>query len=166
MYQPKLSMLSGSKHWSKASTDKLWTWLIPRLNQVLLQITPETLSFWDNVFLVIVFVFQSFGHLTLPQYMLDVRDLRRNQPLVDWITSLPLDFAGDSAFQSKIYILSFLSSFDGGFLLVRKNLVLINGLIESTSFDVGLDRYAELVFENANTSYAEVRESYWQFSGF
>ena len=36
------------------------------------------------------------------QDVLEDRDPRRNKPLIKWILSLPLEFQGDSAFESEL----------------------------------------------------------------
>jgi proteasome activator subunit 4 len=42
----------GSKHWPKQKWDKLWTWTLDRIDQIFVQIKPDTLSFWKSVFSV------------------------------------------------------------------------------------------------------------------
>ncbi|CAA7258771.1 unnamed protein product [Cyclocybe aegerita] len=76
-------ILRGAKHWPPGPSSKLWVWTTSRLNRIVAQIKPETLSFWEAVF----------------QYQLHRRDPRRTKPLVDWILSLPLEFNEDSAFE-------------------------------------------------------------------
>lgn len=44
----------GSKHWPKQKWDKLWTWVMDRIDQIFVQIKPDTLSFWKCVFSVSV----------------------------------------------------------------------------------------------------------------
>jgi hypothetical protein len=44
----------GSKHWPKQKWDKLWTWTLDRIDQIFVQIKPDTLSFWKSVFSVSV----------------------------------------------------------------------------------------------------------------
>ncbi|KAG6828604.1 hypothetical protein H0H92_007299 [Tricholoma furcatifolium] len=78
-------ILRGSKHWPKGLVDHLWAWTIPRLEKTFVQIKPDTISFWESFFYNQL---QSF-------------DPRRNQPMIDWILALPLEFSGDSAFDSK-----------------------------------------------------------------
>ncbi|KAF8887975.1 hypothetical protein CPB84DRAFT_1684385 [Gymnopilus junonius] len=76
-------VLRGSKHWPPSASDRIWNWTTSRLDRIVTQIKPETLSFWEGVF----------------QYLLQKRDPRRNKPLIDWLLSLPLEFNGDSAFE-------------------------------------------------------------------
>ncbi|KAF9648519.1 ARM repeat-containing protein [Thelephora ganbajun] len=77
-----VGLLRGSKHWPKQKWDKLWTWTLDRIDQIFLQIKPDTLSFWKSVF----------------SSQLDDRDPRRSNPLIQWTLNLPIDFQGDSAF--------------------------------------------------------------------
>jgi proteasome activator subunit 4 len=118
-------LLRGSKHWPKARSDKLWAWTIERLGQIFSQVKPDTLSLWETVLSI----------------QLLNRDPRRNQPLVNWILSLPLDFNGDSAFA------------------MTKTLSIFGILVHTMGirFNYLADKYVKLLFENANTSYAEVR---------
>ena len=44
--------LLGSKHWPKQKWEKLWTWIIDRIDQIFVQIKPDTLNFWKSVFSV------------------------------------------------------------------------------------------------------------------
>ncbi|TFK41322.1 hypothetical protein BDQ12DRAFT_768249 [Crucibulum laeve] len=121
-----VGLLRGSKHWAQSSSAKLWEWTGSRLNRILAQIKPETLSFWESVF----------------QYQLYDRDPRRSKVLVDWILSLSLDFSGDSAFE------------------MNKPLALFSVLVESIGiyFNPHSDQYVNLLLDNANTSYAEMRQ--------
>ncbi|EGO02735.1 hypothetical protein SERLA73DRAFT_102663 [Serpula lacrymans var. lacrymans S7.3] len=118
-------LLRGSKHWPKSKLDYLWSWIVSRLDRIYAQIKPDTLVFWEH-----------FLTSTLED-----RDPRRNQPLVDWIFALPLEFHGDSAFS------------------MNKALLVVTMLIETMGvrFNSVSDRYASLFFDNANTSYAEIR---------
>ncbi|KAF9568547.1 hypothetical protein CPC08DRAFT_654918 [Agrocybe pediades] len=121
-----VGLLRGSKHWRPSSASKLWTWTTSRLDRILAQIKPETLQFWELV----------FGH------QLGSRDLRRNQPLIDWISALPLEFNGDSAFEmSKPLCLHSLMDDLLGIFLKNK-----------------AQPYAKLLFNNTNSSYAEIRQ--------
>lgn len=74
-------------------------------------------------------------------YMLDKRDPRRCKPMIDWIYSIPLDFHSDSAFA------------------MTKGLLCIEVLVENfgTRFSQLVDRYANLMFDNLATGYAELR---------
>lgn len=51
----------GSKHWPKQKWDKLWTWTMERIDQIFVQIKPDTLSFWKSVFSVSAFAFPRTG---------------------------------------------------------------------------------------------------------
>jgi proteasome activator subunit 4 len=42
-------LLRGSKHWPQQHFDRLWDWLMSRLEQVYHQIKPDTLNFWEGV---------------------------------------------------------------------------------------------------------------------
>lgn len=44
---------------------------------------------------------QHYQRLIAYQHVLEDRDPRRSQPLIDWVKSLPLEFHGDSAFDSE-----------------------------------------------------------------
>ncbi|ESK98497.1 membrane protein [Moniliophthora roreri MCA 2997] len=118
-------ILRGSKHWPKSASQKLWEWTTSRLDAVLANIKPDTLLFWETVF----------------GYILEERDPRRNQPLVDWILALPLDFNADSAFA------------------MNKTLTVFLTLVENLGvlFNLVSDKYVNLLFDNANTTYAEIR---------
>ncbi|KAJ3576133.1 hypothetical protein NP233_g629 [Leucocoprinus birnbaumii] len=78
------------------------------------------------------------------QWILDGRDPRRYRPLTDWILSLPLEFSGDSAFQMK------------------KSLSLLNILASASGifFNSLADKYVGIILNNANTGYAEIRNSF------
>ncbi|KAH9487094.1 Proteasome activator complex subunit 4 [Psilocybe cubensis] len=119
-------ILRGSKHWTASASNKLWTWTTSRLNRIVSQIKPETLSFWETIF----------------QNQLMKRDPRRNQPLVDWIYALPLEFNGDSAFE------------------MTKSLSLFGILVDSLGiyFNPKAGTFVKLLFDNANSSYAEIRQ--------
>ncbi|KAF8922284.1 armadillo-type protein [Mucidula mucida] len=116
-------LVRGCKHWTKTSSEKLWAWIRSRLDIIFAEIKPETLTFWET----------AIGH------MLEDRDPRRNQPLVDWIFSLSLDFSGDSAFQ------------------MSKALSTLATLVDSADRALGrkADTYIDSFLANANTNYAE-----------
>ncbi|KAK7058314.1 Proteasome activator BLM10 [Paramarasmius palmivorus] len=118
-------ILRGSKHWPKSASQKLWQWTAGHLDAILANIKPDTLPFWETVF----------------SYVLEERDPHRNQPLVDWIFGLPLDFNADSAFA------------------MNKNLTVFITLVENLGllFNPVSDKYVNLLFDNANTLYAEIR---------
>ncbi|KAF9474298.1 hypothetical protein BDN70DRAFT_884955 [Pholiota conissans] len=119
-------LMRGSKHWAPTASNRLWSWLTSRLDRIVNQITPETLSFWETIF----------------QLQLTKRDPRRNQPLVQWIMSLPLEFNGDSAFE------------------MTKPLCLYGIMVEALGiyFNPRAEPYVKLLFDNANTAYAEIRQ--------
>lgn len=75
----------GSKHWSTKASSRVWDWVTPRLPRILAAATPDTVQIWESLF----------------SLQLQSRDPRRNQPLVDFILSLPLEFTGASPFLSK-----------------------------------------------------------------
>ncbi|KAF6766226.1 hypothetical protein DFP72DRAFT_838774 [Ephemerocybe angulata] len=116
-------ILRGSKHWGEAASHDLWTWLGGRLDLIYSQMKPETTNFWQCVF----------------HEQLIKRDPRRSKVLVDWILALPLEFAGESAFQmtKAIGLLSML--LDGAGLFFKPESL----------------KYAEIFFANAGTDYAE-----------
>lgn len=74
-------------------------------------------------------------------YQLRARDPRRNKGLVDWILALPLDFNSDSAFA------------------MSKPITMLVILADSLGiyFNTKADKYIKLMFDNANTGYAETR---------
>ncbi|KAJ3807112.1 hypothetical protein F5876DRAFT_90743 [Lentinula aff. lateritia] len=74
-------------------------------------------------------------------YILEERDPRRNAPLVDWVLGLPLEFNGDSAFD------------------MSKSLTLFTILVDNMGilFNSMADKYVNLLLDNVNTSYAEIR---------
>ncbi|KAF9056661.1 hypothetical protein BJ165DRAFT_1362353 [Panaeolus papilionaceus] len=78
----------------------------------------------------------------LVQHQLQRRDPRRSKPLVEWINKLPLDFNGDSAFE------------------MTKSLCLHGILVDATGlhFLPRAQDYVKLLFENANSGYAEMRQ--------
>ncbi|KAI0343973.1 ARM repeat-containing protein [Trametopsis cervina] len=118
-------LLRGSKHWPQKDYEALWAWFMSRLENLYSQIKPDTLSFWEGVF----------------NEQLSDRDYRRNQPLLDWILSLPLDLQGDSAFA------------------MSKALTLFNIVVDSCwpCFHPLSDRYMNMFLANANTGYADIR---------
>ncbi|KAF8807254.1 hypothetical protein BYT27DRAFT_7189352 [Phlegmacium glaucopus] len=79
---------------------------------------------------------------TIFQQQLSKRDPRRIRPLVDWILALPLEFNGDSAFE------------------MTKPLCLFGILVDALGiyFNPKSEPYVKLLFENANTGYAEMRQ--------
>ncbi|KAF7306621.1 hypothetical protein MIND_00453500 [Mycena indigotica] len=115
----------GSKHWPQPLHHELWTWSIPRLNSILSQIKPDTFPLWQSAI----------------SLQIQDRDPRRNQALIDWILSLPLDFTGDSAFamSKSLYL----------FGLVADGL--------SVRFRPRADQSVNLLFDNANNGYNEIR---------
>ncbi|KAJ6574754.1 hypothetical protein B0H19DRAFT_932973 [Mycena capillaripes] len=121
----KVNLIIGSKHWPEPLRDKLWTWSISRLDSVFPQIKPDTFPFWQSAV----------------STQIQDRDPRRNQPLIDWILALPLDFTGDSAFamSKSLYMFGLLA--DG--LGVR--------------FRPRADKSISLLFDNANNGYNEIR---------
>ncbi|KAJ8084329.1 Proteasome activator BLM10 [Marasmius tenuissimus] len=78
---------------------------------------------------------------TMFSYVMEERDPRRNKALVDWILSLSLDFNADSAFA------------------MNKTVTIFTTLVENLGvlFNPLSDKYVNLLFDSANTSYAEMR---------
>ncbi|KAJ4476678.1 hypothetical protein J3R30DRAFT_3759946 [Lentinula aciculospora] len=74
-------------------------------------------------------------------YVLEERDFRRNAPLVEWILGLSLEFNGDSAFD------------------MSKSLTIFTILVDNMGilFNPMSDKYVNLLLDNVNTSYAEIR---------
>jgi len=75
-------MVRGSKHWSLKKQGALWAWLTPKLPSIFAGVTPETQTVWEMC----------------AEYILSARDPRRNQPLVDYLTSLKIDEESAEAF--------------------------------------------------------------------
>ncbi|GAA5836406.1 hypothetical protein JCM11251_007072, partial [Rhodosporidiobolus azoricus] len=75
-------MVRGSKHWPLKKQKILWDWLTPKLDGIFRGITPETQTAWEMC----------------AEYILNARDPRRNQPLVDYLTSLKIDEESSEAF--------------------------------------------------------------------
>ncbi|GAA6053733.1 hypothetical protein JCM3770_003189 [Rhodotorula araucariae] len=75
-------MVRGSKHWSLKKQHALWDWLTPKLPGIFAGVTPETQTVWEMC----------------AEYILSARDPRRNQPLVDYLTSLKIDEESSEAF--------------------------------------------------------------------
>ncbi|KAF7784715.1 hypothetical protein Agabi119p4_880 [Agaricus bisporus var. burnettii] len=120
--------MRGSKHWPQNKKSHLWNWTVERFKNVFNNIKPETVTFWESLIL----------------WVLDGRDPRRNQPLTDWILSLPFEFSGDSAFEMK------------------KCVTLVNILATSAGvfFNSIADKYVKIIFDNANTGFAELRNAF------
>ncbi|GAA5990546.1 hypothetical protein JCM10908_003124 [Rhodotorula pacifica] len=78
-------MIRGSKHWSLKKQRALWEWLTPKLPGIFEGMTPETQTAWEMA----------------AEYILTARDPRRNQPLVDYLTSLRLDEDSAEAFNES-----------------------------------------------------------------
>ncbi|SCV72468.1 BQ2448_4005 [Microbotryum intermedium] len=78
-------MVRGSKHWPLHKQRKLWDWLGQRLPGIFRGITPETQLAWEMC----------------AEYILTSRDPRRNQPLVDYLTSLTIDAESSEAFNTS-----------------------------------------------------------------
>jgi proteasome activator subunit 4 len=77
-------LLRGAKHWPPSEANAVWDWALAGLQRTFGALKPDTLPCWEGFFSVV----------------LDGFDPRRSQRLVDWILSLPLDFHGNSAFDS------------------------------------------------------------------
>ncbi|EIW86450.1 hypothetical protein CONPUDRAFT_78796 [Coniophora puteana RWD-64-598 SS2] len=120
-------LIRGAKHWPRAPLDSLWSWIMSRFDRTFSQVRPDTAQFWEQ-FLAIC---------------LQNRDPRRNQPLVNWILALHIDFQGDSAFT------------------MTKTLSVLSVLIDALGirFAPHAEKYTKLLFENAHTGYAELRIS-------
>ncbi|KAJ7630604.1 hypothetical protein FB45DRAFT_746590 [Roridomyces roridus] len=114
----------GSKHWPKPLSERLWTWSISQLDAVFLQLKPDTFTLWQSVV----------------SAQLQDRDPRRNRPLLAWITALPLDLNGDSAFE------------------MSKSLYLFGLVLDCLGIRFpSKDKTAKMMFDNANNGYNEIR---------
>lgn len=78
-------MVRGSKHWPLQKQKRIWDWLTPKLPGIFEGITPETQIAWEMC----------------AEYILSSRDPRRNQPLVDYLTSLTIDADSSEAFNTS-----------------------------------------------------------------
>lgn len=78
-------MVRGSKHWPLQKQKRIWEWLTPKLKGIFEGITPETQVAWEMCV----------------EYILSSRDPRRNQPLVDYLTSLTIDPDSSEAFNTS-----------------------------------------------------------------
>ncbi|KAF8587289.1 ARM repeat-containing protein [Ramaria rubella] len=118
-------ILRGSKHWPIKAARKIWSWTTERLPRILAAITPDTVQIWESVF----------------SLQLQNRDPRRNQPLINFILELPLEFTGASPF------------------LMSKSIGLVGIMAECLGprFEPFSDKYIQLFFNNADTGYAEIR---------
>ncbi|PAV21860.1 ARM repeat-containing [Pyrrhoderma noxium] len=123
-----VGLFRGSKHWSGSDRKVLWSWFMKHVEGIYSQMMkPDTVAFWESVF----------------ELILNDRDPRRCRPLIDWITSLPLDFHSDSAFS------------------MNKSLGLSSGLPSSIGIRYGklCKQHMSALFDNADTGYAEIRGS-------
>ncbi|GAA5854935.1 hypothetical protein JCM8547_004128 [Rhodosporidiobolus lusitaniae] len=75
-------MVRGSKHWPVNKQKALWHWLTPKLPSIFNGISPETQTAWEMC----------------AEYILNARDPRRNQPLVDFLTRIEIDEESPEAF--------------------------------------------------------------------
>ena len=118
-------MVRGSKHWPLTKSAKLWGWLTPRLPGIFEGITPETQVAWEMC----------------AEYILAQRDPRRNQPLVDYLTNLTLDFDSSEAFNTA------------------KRQDLVGTAIKSLGwhFAPWSEKYVALYSANLNHPFSEVR---------
>ncbi|GAA6033408.1 hypothetical protein JCM8097_006736 [Rhodosporidiobolus ruineniae] len=78
-------MVRGSKHWPLKKQQRLWEWLKPKLPGIFEGMTPETQTAWEMC----------------AEYILNNRDPRRNQPLVDYLTSLKINDESSEAFNES-----------------------------------------------------------------
>ncbi|KAL1690120.1 hypothetical protein GGG16DRAFT_125867 [Schizophyllum commune] len=76
-------LLRGSKNWPLPITNRIWDWVLARMDKIFAQIKPDTVITWE----------------TLISFQLSDCDPRRHGRLIQWILDLPLEFNGDSAFQ-------------------------------------------------------------------
>lgn len=77
-------MVRGSKHWPLQKQKRIWDWLTPLLPSIFEGVTPETQTAWEM----------------LCEYILTSRDPRRNQPLVNYLTTLVIDPESSAAFST------------------------------------------------------------------
>jgi len=151
---------SGSKHWPKPLADRLWSWTSCRLDQIFTHIKPDTLSFWEGFFNVESST--SRCH-TLP-YLCFLRiNFRTETPdgtgilltgyllcrlMLMEVLPLPVRF-------NQSYLLSWLRLV----FAVNKTLAIFGILADCLGlrFNSLSDKYVNLLFDAANTGYAEVR---------
>lgn len=118
-------IMRGLKHWPHAKANVFWSWLAPRLPKLYAQIKPDSVNYWESIF----------------SAQLADRDPRRNEVLIRWILSVPLDFNGESAFTMSKSI---------GLVGILADMLAIR-------FEPLSDRYIQAFFDNAHTQYAEIR---------
>jgi len=120
-------LIRGAKHFPGSVSKKLWDWFTPRLPQIFAKLTLDTLTIW-----------QSFINTTCSD-----RDPRRIQPIVNFISSLKIDFQSESVFPLS-------KSMDWTLLLAE---------CLGPRFAFKAPALIDLYFENLHTSYAEIRQS-------
>ncbi|GAA6008845.1 hypothetical protein JCM10207_001745 [Rhodosporidiobolus poonsookiae] len=118
-------MVRGSKHWPMQKQRKLWEWLAPKLPGIFDSVSPETQTSWEMC----------------AEYILNARDPRRNQPLVDYITKLKIDEESSEAFN------------------VSKEQDLVGTAMKALGwhFTPWADKYIEMYSANIAHPYQEVR---------
>ncbi|KAH7104315.1 ARM repeat-containing protein [Auriculariales sp. MPI-PUGE-AT-0066] len=118
-------IMRGLKHWPQAKADVFWAWLQPRLPKIYAQIKPDSVNYWESVF----------------ASELADRDPRRHKILLNWISSLSIDWASDSAFA------------------MGKAIALIGIVADmlAARFEPAADKYIHAYFDNISTQYAEIR---------
>ncbi|KZW02117.1 ARM repeat-containing protein [Exidia glandulosa HHB12029] len=118
-------VMRGLKHWPASQANVFWNWMLPRLPKIYAQIKPDSVNYWESVF----------------SSQLADRDPRRNEILVQWILTIPLDFNGESAFT------------------MSKSIGLVGILADMLGirFEPVSERYINALFDNAHTQYAEIR---------
>ncbi|KXS09674.1 hypothetical protein M427DRAFT_75194 [Gonapodya prolifera JEL478] len=84
-------LVRGSKHWSSHSLDAMWSWVGPLVQQTLQNCTVESTIYWDSFL----------------RYVLNNRDPKRVQPILNFVLSWRLDANSQSFFteSKKLYIL-------------------------------------------------------------
>ena len=96
---------TGSKNWPLPITNRIWDWVLARMDKIFAQIKPDTVITWETLISVCPLSrsYSATPWLTRisPQFQLSDCDPRRHGRLIQWILDLPLEFNGDSAFQSK-----------------------------------------------------------------
>ncbi|GAA5921528.1 hypothetical protein JCM1841_000553 [Sporobolomyces salmonicolor] len=120
-------MIRGSKHWPLNKQKRVWEWLAPRLSAIFEGITPETQVAWEMC----------------AEYILNNRDPRRNQPLVDYLTSLSIDQESSEAFN------------------VAKKQDLVGTALKALGwhFSPWAPRFIEMYSANIDHQYQEVRSA-------
>lgn len=153
-------LAEGSKHWSPNRTMKLWQRTDKIIHNILNNIKPETMPFWENLFLVCyqpalrpkqssVLPIVDFGRAgPSPLSAFDKLDLIASSGVLWWICVPEFVF----------FEVARLQWLDTSIHLVKKFLSLLDILASAAGifFNPLAEKYVNIILNNANTGYAEV----------